>query len=69
MDTALPGKHTRALYDAFKWREASILAQLRTGMARLNGYLYRIEQQNQTNVPVGKQRKPSNTSSFDARGG
>jgi ribonuclease HI len=42
MDIALPGKHTRALYDTFKWREASILAQLRTGMAPLNGYLHRI---------------------------
>jgi hypothetical protein len=42
MDTALPGKHTRTLYDAFKRREASVLAQLRTGMARLNGYLHRI---------------------------
>ena len=42
MDAALPGKHTRTLYDAFKRREASILAQLRTGRARLNGYLYRI---------------------------
>ena len=42
IDTALPGKHTRTLYDAFKRREARILAQLRTGMARLNGYLHRI---------------------------
>ena len=42
MDTALPGKHTRTLYDSFKRREASVLAQLRTGMARLNGYLYQI---------------------------
>src|SRR5205814_9763122 len=42
MDTALPGKHTRTLYDTFKRREASVLAQLRTGMARLNGYLHRI---------------------------
>lgn len=42
MDTALPGKHTRTLYDSLKRREASVLAQLRTGMARLNGYLYRI---------------------------
>jgi hypothetical protein len=42
MDTALPGKHTRILYDTFKRKEASILAQLRTGMARLNGYLHRI---------------------------
>ena len=42
MDAALSGKHTRTLYDAVKRREASILAQLRTGMARLNGYLHRV---------------------------
>lgn len=42
LDTALPGKHTRLLYDSFKRVEASILAQLRTGMIRLNGYLHRI---------------------------
>ncbi|KAB5515136.1 hypothetical protein GE09DRAFT_1067015 [Coniochaeta sp. 2T2.1] len=42
MDTALPGKHTRDLYDNLKRREACILAQLRTGMARLNGFLNRI---------------------------
>ena len=42
VDAALPGKHTRKLYDRLSWKEASVLAQLRTGMARLNGYLYRI---------------------------
>ncbi|CRG92736.1 Deneddylase [Talaromyces islandicus] len=42
VDAALPGKHTRQLYDPLSWNEASVLAQLRTGMARLNGYLYRI---------------------------
>jgi hypothetical protein len=42
MDTALPGKHTRTLYDAFKRKEAEILAQLRTGMVRLNRYLHQI---------------------------
>jgi hypothetical protein len=42
VDTALPGKHTRRLYDRLPWREASVLAQLRTGMARLNSYLHRI---------------------------
>jgi ribonuclease HI len=42
MDAALPGKHTRDLYDKLKRREACILAQLRTGMARLNGFLNRI---------------------------
>lgn len=42
VDTALPGKHTRRLYDHLPWREANVLAQLRTGMARLNSYLHRI---------------------------
>lgn len=42
VDAALPGKHTRQLYDRLLWKEASVLAQLRTGMARLNGYLYQI---------------------------
>ncbi|KAI3001542.1 hypothetical protein CBS147482_6867 [Aspergillus niger] len=42
VDAALPGKHTRQLYDGLSWKEATVLAQLRTGMARLNGYLYRI---------------------------
>ena len=43
VDAALPGKHTRQLYDRLSWKEASVLALLRTGMARLNGYLYRIK--------------------------
>jgi ribonuclease HI len=42
VDAALPGKHTPRLYDRLSWKEASVLAQLRTGMARLNSYLYRI---------------------------
>jgi hypothetical protein len=42
VDTALPGKHTRKLYDNLSWNEANVLAQLRTGMARLNSYLHRI---------------------------
>jgi ribonuclease HI len=42
VDAALPGKHTRRLYDRLSWKEASVLAQLRTGIARLNAYLYRI---------------------------
>ncbi|KAK8000511.1 reverse transcriptase [Apiospora arundinis] len=43
VDTALPGKHTRQLYDGLSWKEASVLAQLRTGKARLNEYLYQIK--------------------------
>jgi len=42
VDIALPGKHTRQLYDKLSWNEANVLAQLRTGMARLNSYLHRI---------------------------
>ena len=42
IDKALPGKHTRQLYEGLSWREATVLAQLRTGMARLNTYLHRI---------------------------
>jgi ribonuclease HI/exonuclease III len=43
VDTALPGKHTRKLYDQLTQREASVLAQLRTGIARLNSYLFLIK--------------------------
>jgi hypothetical protein len=41
-DTALPGKHTRLVYNGLNRTEAGVLAQLRTGMSRLNGYLCRI---------------------------
>ncbi|KAJ5921579.1 hypothetical protein N7454_009053 [Penicillium verhagenii] len=43
VDAALPGKHTRLLYDRLTWKQATVLAQLRTGMARLNGYLNQID--------------------------
>ena len=43
IDTALPGKHTRQLYDGLSRKESSVLAQLRTGMAQLNTYRYRIK--------------------------
>ncbi|KYK58873.1 reverse transcriptase [Drechmeria coniospora] len=42
IDKALPGKHTRMLYDSLKRKEANVLAQLRTGMTRLNSYLHKI---------------------------
>jgi endonuclease/exonuclease/phosphatase family metal-dependent hydrolase len=42
IDKALPGKHTRALYDSLKRKESDVIAQLRTGMIRLNSYLHRI---------------------------
>jgi Reverse transcriptase (RNA-dependent DNA polymerase)/Endonuclease-reverse transcriptase len=42
IDSALPGKHTRLLYDNRKYREASLLCQLRTRHSRLNTDLARI---------------------------
>ncbi|KAM5527229.1 hypothetical protein FOXYSP1_20498 [Fusarium oxysporum f. sp. phaseoli] len=42
IDRALPGKHTQALYDICKRREAGVLSQLRTGMARINSHLNKI---------------------------
>ena len=43
VDIALPGKHTQLLYDHLSRSEAGVLAQLRTGMAKLNTYLHRIK--------------------------
>ncbi len=42
LDRALPGKHTKKLYDSLKKTEAKILIQLRTAMGRINKYLHRI---------------------------
>ena len=42
IDKALPGKHTRALYDVLKKRESKVPVQLYKGTARLNGLLHRI---------------------------
>ncbi|KAK4071317.1 hypothetical protein Purlil1_13460 [Purpureocillium lilacinum] len=42
IDKALPGRHTRVLYEALKRRGSDVLAQLRTGMMRLNSYLRKI---------------------------
>lgn len=43
IDAALPGSHTREIYEEWSWRERSTLAQLRTDKARLNGYLHQIK--------------------------
>lgn len=42
LDTALPGKHTKAMYDQLTGKQAAILCQLRTGMNKLNSYLSKI---------------------------
>ncbi|KAH7462749.1 hypothetical protein FOMA001_g18433 [Fusarium oxysporum f. sp. matthiolae] len=57
VDSALPGKHTRLLYDQLPWKEASVLAQLRTGMARLNGYLYQIGAAVTDECPCGQAKE------------
>jgi hypothetical protein len=70
VDAALPDKHTRQLYDRLSWKEASVLAQLRTGMARLNGYLYRINVADTDQcVCVDKRERPWSTSYFDVKNG
>ena len=43
IDTALPGKHTRTLYDLLTRKEADVLVQLRTGVARPNSFLHKID--------------------------
>ncbi|KAJ5860661.1 uncharacterized protein N7529_007971 [Penicillium soppii] len=57
VDKALPGKHTRQLYDRLSWKEASVLSQLRTGMARLNGYLFRINAAKTDQCTCGQARE------------
>jgi hypothetical protein len=57
LDLASSGKHTRDLYDKLKRREACILAQLRTGMARLNGFLSRIGAVESDLCPCGRARE------------
>ncbi|KAM4063286.1 endonuclease/exonuclease/phosphatase [Hirsutella rhossiliensis] len=42
IDKALPGKHTRKMYDELTRKESEVLVQLRTGKSRLNGYLCKI---------------------------
>jgi hypothetical protein len=43
IDAAWPGSHIRRMYDSLSKRQASVLAQLRTGMTLLNGYLHDIK--------------------------
>jgi len=43
LDGALPGTHTKTMYDQLNRRQATILAQLRSGYSRLNYYLHCIK--------------------------
>lgn len=42
LDQALPGNHTRILYNSLSFADAQMLAQLRSGRCRLNYYLNKI---------------------------
>lgn len=42
LDRALPGPHTRKLYDNLTRAQAAVLSQMRSGYCRLNGYLNQI---------------------------
>ncbi|GKT68807.1 hypothetical protein ColTof4_01230 [Colletotrichum tofieldiae] len=54
IDAALLGKHTRELYDPLTAAQAKVLAQLRTGMTRLNGYLHKIKAVPSGTCPCGQ---------------
>ncbi|KAL0929378.1 uncharacterized protein CTRU02_215544 [Colletotrichum truncatum] len=69
VDAALPGKHTRQLYDSFSWKEASILAQLRTGWPGSTGTCTRLEWPPRTNAHADKQQRRSGISSSVAPSG
>lgn len=56
VDAALPGKHTKQ-YDQLSWKEASVLAQLRTGIARLNAYLVHIKAAPSDTCDCGRARE------------
>jgi hypothetical protein len=57
LDLALPGPHTKLLYDDLDRKKASVLVQLRTGNARLNGYLHRIGQSDSDLCACGTERE------------
>jgi hypothetical protein len=54
LDAALPGRHVRKLYDRLKRADAAILAQLRGGYCRLNGYLFKIGQTDSERCECGE---------------
>ena len=57
LDQALPGAHTKMLYDTLRRKEAAVLIQLRTGMSRLNGYLHGIKVTDSDLCQCGTARK------------
>jgi hypothetical protein len=53
-DAALPGKHTRLLYDGLNRQDAALLAQLRTGHTGLRGFLFAIQQSDTETCACGE---------------
>lgn len=57
VDAALPGGHTRQLYDDRPWKERNVLSQMRTDMTRLNSSLYRINATASPQCDCGHERE------------
>lgn len=57
LDRALPGKHTKKLYDDLKKVESKVLIQLRTAMGRFNEYLHRIGATDSPNCACGVEKE------------
>jgi hypothetical protein len=54
LDSALPGKHVRLLYDSLTRTEAHILAQLRTGHSKLRSFLAKIKAEDTDQCECGQ---------------
>jgi ribonuclease HI len=66
VDAALPGTHVRRLYDTLTRQEAQVLAQLRTGLSRLRGFLAKLGLKTAQRANVAKGWRRCATSSSTA---
>ena len=57
INSALPGNHTRLLYDKCTYKEAKALCQLRTKQSRLNSDLARINAMESADCECGPRRE------------
>ena len=53
LDHALPGPHTKMIYDNLTKNEGKVIAQMRTGDAKLNLFLARIKATESANYACG----------------
>jgi hypothetical protein len=65
VDAALSGKRTKAMYNTLKKKETGTLAQLRTGMARVNSYLHRIGASETDQCDCGTAKETVNSFALD----